>query len=271
MTTNHFIFDNPFIIQSVSQCLINSQCVRSVDLYNTITYVHYLRLSVPAVCHIPIWRELMILLVVLQETRQLVGEPRLQVLLRLRRVHGDEARHLGWAGAAGVRSDAGAGEAGSAAAGAHGAQRHGAVAAQRAGRVAARVAERGARVERRRRGGPVHGGVAVQAQPGDAAEAEDDGVMHSAGPAAVEWQGHARRGRDEGGGGGPDQWWREQVMGMAVKQVARVIGWLPSWIPTIPSCMDPSFLFPVITCCMNLYTTRIVCATTLIVTTHLHG
>ena len=123
----------------------------------------------------------MILLVVLQETRQLVGEPRLEVLLRLRRVHGDEARHLGGAGAAGVRGDAGAGEAGSAAAGAHGAERHGAAAAQHGGRV----------------GGPVHGGVAVKAQPGDAAEAEDDGVMHSAGPAAVEWQGHARRGRDE--------------------------------------------------------------------------
>ena len=34
------------------------------------------------------------------------------------------------------------------------------------------------------------------------------------------------------------------VMGMAVKQVARVIGWLPSWIPTIPSCMDPSSVLP---------------------------
>lgn len=163
---------------------------------------------------------ILLLLVVLQEPRQLVGEPGLQVLLRLRRVHGDEPHHLGGAGAAGVRGDAGAGDAGSAAADAHAAERHGAVAAQRGGRVAARVAERGARVERRRSGGPVDGGVAVQAQPGGAAEAEDDGVMHSAGPAAVERQGHARCGRrdeegrrrwrggigaseGDGGGGGP--------------------------------------------------------------------
>lgn len=130
----------------------------------------------------------MILLVVVL---QLVGEPGLQVLLRLRRVHGDEARHLGGAGAAGVRGDAGSGDARSAAADAHGAERHGAVAAHHGGCVAAGVAEPGARVERRR---PVHvhGGVAVQAQPGDAPEAEDDGVMHRAGPAAVEWQGHMR-------------------------------------------------------------------------------